>query len=240
MFLMTRFLITWAGPVALLALAMVAQPATAQEQGVTRSITVTGSGEVNAKPDKAELTIGVTTSGKTAKEALDKNNRDMMALFESMDAAGIPEEDIQTSNFSVSPRYARYNDRETPPDIVGYNVSNTMRITVRDLDGLGEFLDRFVQTGANNLNGIQFGFSDPSKLQNEARVKAIQDARAKAELYAQTAGVTLGPVLVIQETSAPVPMRMMARMSLEAAAAVPIAPGQETLSVSITVTYGLE
>ncbi len=123
-----RFLAIPSALVAGFILAVTYHTATAQEQAVTRSITVTGQGEVSAKPDKAELSVGVQTTGKTAKEALDLNNGAMMGLFESMDAAGIPEEDIQTSNFNVSPRYARYNDRETPPDIVGYNVSNTVRI----------------------------------------------------------------------------------------------------------------
>ncbi len=226
--------------VAVFILAVTYLPATAQEQAVTRSITVTGQGEVSAKPDKAELSVGVQTTGKTAKEALDLNNGAMMGLFESMDAAGIPEQDIQTSNFNVSPRYARYNDRETPPDIVGYNVSNTVRITVRDLDGLGQFIDDFVQRGANTLNGIQFGLSDPAAKQNEARVKAIEDARAKAKLYAETAGAQLGQVLVIQETASPMPMPMMARMSMEAADSVPIAPGQQTVTARITITFALE
>ncbi len=226
--------------VAVFILAVTYHPATAQEPDVTRSITVIGQGEVSAKPDKAELSVGVQTTGKTAKEALDLNNGAMMGLFESMDAAGIPEQDIQTSNFNVSPRYARYNDRETPPDIVGYNVSNTVRITVRDLDGLGQFIDDFVQRGANTLNGIQFGLTDPAAMQNEARVKAIEDARAKAKLYAETAGAQLGQVLIIQETASPMPMPMMARMSLEAADSVPLARGQQTITARITVTFALD
>lgn len=235
-----RFAMTQAALVALFALALFDQAALAQEQDFTRSVTVTGLGEVSAKPDQAQLSVGVMTTGKTAKEALDQNNGAMMGLFESMDAAGIPEQDIQTSNFSVSPRYARYNDRETPPDIVGYNVSNTVRITVRDLDGLGRYIDQFVQTGANTLNGIQFGLSDPAAKQNEARIKAIEDAHAKAKLYAEAAGAQLGQVLVIQETASPMPIPMMARMSLGAAEAVPMAPGQQTITARITVTYALD
>ena len=85
-------------------------------------------------------------------------------------------------------------------------MSNTVRITVRDLDGLGRYIDQFVQTGANTLNGIQFGLSDPAAKQNEARIKAIEDARAKAKLYAEAAGAQLGQVLVIQEAVSPMPI----------------------------------
>ncbi len=210
----------------------------AAEAALTRSVAVTGVGEVAAEPDKASIYAGVTTMGDTAAEALAGNSKKMEAILEGMKSSGIDAKDIQTANFSVSPRYASADNRLTPAKIIGYQVSNTVSVTIRELSTLGEALDKFVSVGANSVNGIQFGFSEPKDLENQARVKAIEDAREKAELYAETAGVELGQVLTIQEMGANIPRPFMARA--EAMSAVPIASGEETVSVQVNVTFGIQ
>lgn len=213
----------------------------AAEDTITRTLSVSGQGEVKAKPDMATINIGVTTSEKTAAAALAKNTQSMQGIFEAIDALGIPDTDVQTSGFSVNPRYARYNDRETPPDIVGYEVRNTVIVAIKNLDDLGGALDRFVTIGANQINGIQFGFADPQNLQDAAKKAAIEDAKRNADLYAAAAGVKVGQVMSIRDSAAPMPMPMMERaMSFDAKASVPIAPGQQTVSAQVAVIYEIQ
>jgi len=213
----------------------------AADDTMTRTLSVSGLGEVKARPDMATINIGVTTSEKTAAIALEKNTQSMQGIFEAIDALGIPDTDVQTSGFSVNPRYARYNDRETPPDIVGYEVRNNVTVAIKNLDDLGGALDRFVTIGANQINGIQFGFADPQSLQDAAKKAAIEDAKRNADLYAGAAGVKVGRVMSIRDSAAPMPMPMMERaMSFDAAASVPIAPGQQTVSAQVAVVYEIQ
>ena len=206
-----------------------------------RQITVSGLGEVHAVPDKASLTAGVISLGNTAVQALAQNTSDMQGLFNALKSLGIAEKDIQTSNFSVSPRFGRYDKNDLPPKIVGYQVSNSVTVILRNMDNLGQALDSFVTAGANNLGGVQFSFSDPSSLQTKARIAAIKDAKARAKLYAETAGASLGQVLIIQESAASRPMPVMARMaSFTEDSSVPIAAGEGTISAGVTVTFALE
>src|SRR5690606_34896635 len=157
------------------------------------SITIEGRGEVLAAPDMAHINSGVTTQGATAREALDANTAAMAELIAELKAAGIEARDIQTSGFSVNPNYVYTDERDEngytlPPRINGYQVSNTVTVTVRKLDALGSILDKSVTVGANTVNGVSFSVADPSDLYNEARKAAFADARAKAELYAAAAG----------------------------------------------------
>ena len=210
----------------------------AAEDTMTRTLSVTGVGEIKAKPDMATINVGVTTSENTAAAALEKNTQSMQAIFEAMESMGIADVDIQTSGFSVNPRYRRYNDRETPPEISGYEVFNTVSVTIRNLDDLGGALDRFVTIGANQINGIQFGFADPKDLQDAAKQAAIKEARRNADLYAAAAGVKVGQVISINVGFVPGPMPKFERaMSFDAGAAVPIAPGQQTVSAQVSVVY---
>ena len=225
----------------LFAVSALAAPASAGDENLTRSISVSGTGLIKAKPDQAQIQIGVTSEAETAARAMKDNNKSMMAVFEAMASMGIVNENIQTSNFMVGPQYAPYNSSsKEPAKIIGYRVSNTVSIITNDLDGLGKVLDRLVTVGANQVNGISFGFSDSSALENLARNTAVQDARAKAELYAEASGVELGEVLMIQEGAISVPMPM-ARMSMAACdESVPISVGQESVSAQINITYAIK
>lgn len=208
-----------------------------------RLIAVSGLGEVKTRPDMAIISTGVVTEGATAKDALAKNNSAMAAVIAALKAAGVAEDDIQTSNFSVSPKYPPYQPNQTAaPRIVGYTVSNQVSAAVKDLKKLGTILDTLVQSGSNQMSGISFDVAEPKPFLDEARKKAVADARAKAELYAAAAGVSLGKVVQISETGAvvpPMPMFDKRAMATEAAS-VPIAAGQQTISANVSITYEIQ
>ena len=163
------------------------------------SIQMTGHGEVMATPDTAYVTSGVTSQGGTAQEALAANTKALAAHLDVLKASGVAGEDIQTSGFSVNPNYV-YSDQkdangyQLPPKIVGYTVTNSVTVHVRDLGILGTMLDKEVSVGANTINGINFAVEDPSALYAQARKAAFADAKDKAELYAEAAAIQLGAI----------------------------------------------
>lgn len=210
-----------------------------------RLITLSGTGEVRLAPDMAVITSGVATQAATAGAALDENSAAMAKVIAALKAEGIADRDIQTSGFSVSPNYVYSDQRDAngynlPPQINGYQVSNGVTATVRDLSRLGAILDTSVTVGANTVSGITFGVSDPTAALDEARRKAFADARRKAELYAELAGLKLGPVETLQEGGQPpVIEQPMLRMAADAAMPVPIAQGELAFQVSVSVTWSL-
>lgn len=211
-------------------------------------ITLTGTGSVLAAPDMAMITTGIVTQADNAREALDENTAAMQELINILREAGLANRDIQTSDFSVTPQYIYSNQRDTrgftpPPEIAGYQVTNTVTITVRELDDLGIILDRAVSVGSNAINGISFSVEETSALYEEARKRAFTDARAKADTYAQVAGFELGSIEKIEEQShfSPPPRPMAAmRMAEMADTAVPIEAGELTFEVNVTVTWDIE
>jgi uncharacterized protein len=210
-----------------------------------RLISVSGVGEVKTKPDMAIINTGVTSEAPTAQEALSKNNAAMTAVLAALKNAGVAEEDIQTSNFSVSPQYPPYQPGQTTtPRISGYQVSNQVTARVKDLAKLGSILDTLVRAGSNQMHGISFDVDEPKPFLDDARKKAVADARAKAELYAAAAGVSLGRVVQISETGGiimPPPMPMMRMKAMDGAAeSVPVAGGQQTLSANVSVIYEIQ
>ncbi|MCB9994348.1 MAG: SIMPL domain-containing protein [Hyphomicrobiaceae bacterium] len=218
-------------------LALLTAPAFAQEAPAP-TMNLTGTGEVVAEPDMATMTSGLVTEAKTAREALDANNSAMLEIFKVLEAAGIDQRDIQTSNFSVQPEYARNNDSGVAR-ITGYSVSNNVTVRVRDLENLGSMIDAFVSVGANQINDISFGTDDTTALYDEARRAAVTDALAKAQLYADAAHVTLGPIVSITESGGPVPYVADMAMMRVAAEAVPMASGELTISSSVNITWAL-
>ena len=194
------------------------------------TITIEGRGEVMAAPDMAQITSGVTTQGATAREALDANTAAMAELIAELKANGIAARDIQTSGFSVNPNYVYTDERDAngytlPPKINGYQVSNTVTVTVRKLDTLGSILDKSVTIGANTVNGVSFSVADPS------------------ELYATAAGGTLEEINSISESqtfNSPQPVAMYAMRAEAAAADVPVEGGELSFSINVTVQWELE
>ena len=227
---------------ALAVLTVLAQSATAQED-TPRRIVVTGTGEVRARPDIAVISAGVVVQSDTASAALAENSRAMDAVLQQLRTSGLAEEDVQTSQFSVTPLYERRPpERETtePPRIVGYQVSNQVTARVRDIDRLGAVLDALVSAGETNIDGPSFDIAAPERLLGEARDAAVAHALAKARRYAAAAGVELGEIIAIEEAGFLAPPRPMMMRAEAMAADVPIAPGQTELSASVTVTFALE
>jgi uncharacterized protein YggE len=151
-------------------------------------------------------------------------------------AIGIADRDVQTSRYMIHPVY---DSRRPPNRIVGFQAANSLQIKVRQLDKLGEIVDRLVAAGANTMSGVEFIVSDPSKLLDDARTQAFADARRKAQLYAAAAGVTLGPAITITEQSAGMQFAPVMARAAPAAAETPIAPGERTLRVSVSVSFEL-
>ncbi len=225
-------------------LALLAAPASAAEANgpphMPRLITVSGQGEASAAPDRAEITAGVVTQGASAADALAANSRAMSDVFATLKKAGIPEKSIQTSNFNVSPQYTPYNSNSTePPKIVGYQVSNTVTVKVDDLKKLGPDLDALVSSGANQVNGVSFSIRDTKPLAEEARADAVKDAMAHAQTYAKAAGVELGRVMAISEGGgrSPQPVMLAMRAAPMAAPPPPMAEGEQSVFVNVTMTF---
>ena len=199
-----------------------------------RTISVTGTGTVEAAPDMATLTIGVTTQAATAAEALAANSTATDAVIARLTASGIEPRDMQTSNLSINPNWSGYDS--STPTIAGYVASNMLTVRVRALDSTGAVLDAAVADGANTLNGMTFGLADPEPVYNEARKEAVADARAKAELLALAAGVKLGAVLSISDAGAMTDPAPMYRDAV-AASPVPVQGGELGLIANVSVTY---
>jgi len=203
------------------------------------SITVIGSGAASGPSDTAEVDAGVVTQAATASQAMGQNSAAMEQVLKALSALGIADRDIHTTNVSIVPvRAPQQTGRQQPSPVVGYEVTNQVRVRVRNLAALGRLLDTLVSQGANALGGIGFSIADPAPLLEQARTKAIADARQKAQVYAAAAGVKLGRVIFIRDTTSGPPRPMAARVM--SSAAVPIAPGEQELEVSVSVTYALE
>jgi uncharacterized protein YggE len=199
-------------------------------------IIVTGSGSVTVPPDYAEIASGVTTQAKTAKEASDANAKVMAALNAALKSDGIAADDIQTLRFSVSPVYGP-PQQNAPPKLVGFSVANELGIKVHQIGKVGEILDSLIQAGATDSGSVQFLHSHTSQVLDRARQAAFADARRKAELYANSAGLKLGDAAWITEEPAYAPPLPMAGRAYAAAATVPISAGADTLHMQITVGF---
>jgi uncharacterized protein len=200
-------------------------------------VVVIGEGSIAAPPDYAEIRSGVTTRAKTAKEAADANARLMTAVAAALTDAGVEQKDIQTAQFSVQPIYMQQQSN-AERKLSGFTVSNQVNVTIRQIAKLGDIVDRLVTAGATDIGDIEFLHSDPAKLLDQARTAAIADARRKAELYAQAAGLSLGHVVWITEDPGYAPvMPMAATRGGLGKMATPIAPGEDTLNVRITVGF---
>jgi len=207
-----------------------------------RTLSVSGEGEVRAAPDQSSLSAGVTTGAATAAQALAANSRAMNAVFATLKRLGIPDKDIQTSNFSLSPQYQVCKPGMTCPQrIVGYQVSNNVNVTVEELDKTGPVLDALVSSGSNQIGGIDFSIHDTKSLLRVARDAAVNDAIDHAQTYAKAAGVTLGPILSIQEGGSEPPRPMYRAMAMMAnAAPPPVAGGELSVSANVTITWQIQ
>jgi len=223
--LLTALLLALIGP------ACSAAPAAQGSPGA--AIEVTGTGRAAAKPDLAEIQIGVLSEAPDAASALAQNNQAMRRLQKVIQAHGIESRDVRTGQFSVNPNYR--SDPHGPAKLVGYRVGHRLEVTVRKLAGLGGLLDAVVQAGANRINAIHFSTADSAALLDRARQRAMADARHRARVYAAQAGLRLGRVMHIGEQGGGEPRPMA--LAAQSARAVPIAPGQVSVHATVRVRF---
>jgi len=223
---------------------LAAQPVLAQGTEPTkRTINVTGTGKVTLTPDIAYVSIGVHTEGTDAAEAVAANTSQSQKVVDALKTFKIDPKDIQTTNFSIYPQ--QQYDNEGKLQGINYVVDNTVYVTLRDIDQLGELLDAVVKAGSNSINSIQFDVADREAALSEARQLAVENAQKQAEELASAAGVTLGQVLSINSSSASAPIPMYdyrAGMGGAAVAesAVPVSVGQLIITLDVYMSYEIQ
>lgn len=206
-----------------------------------RTITVVGVGKASGAPDVAQVTIGVETQASSVQKAVDDNKTQMNALLSTLKGLGIAAKDLQTNNYSV------YTEQKPAPDGANsaaqllYHVTNQVQVTVRDINQLGDVLDKSVAAGANNIYGVSFSVEDTAKLEADARAKAVADAKARAASLAQLNGLQLGDAVSVSEViSAPDTYLMASSAKGMGGGGAPIQPGELEMSTSIQITYAVK
>ena len=231
----------------MLAGATLAAPASAQQASITQTIAgtrldVTATGEVTRVPDIAVITAGVVTRSSTASGAIQDAANRMQRVLAALKQAGVEDRDIQTGAINLNAEY-RYPDNQAP-QLTGYTANNSLTIRFRDIRNSGKILDALVAQGANQINGPTLTVDKPEAALDEARVKAIAAARARADLYARSLGMRVARVVSVSESGgyavppAPPPMPVMARAY--DSAQTKIEPGEQNLQVSVAVTFELQ
>lgn len=212
----------------------------AQAETPPRTITISGEGKISVKPNIAYVETGVVTQAKTAVDALTSNTQAMQAVFQGFRELGIEDRDIRTSQLSINPVYSN-QERGSRPVITGYQASNMVSLTLRDLDRVGDALDKIVSMGSNQLHGIRFEVEEPGPLLDAARADAIADAIRKAKIYVAAAGVALGQIISINENGGGgMPPVFYARAMAMESADVPVAAGEQTLTAGVTLVIAIE
>ena len=209
-------------------------------------LTVSAEGRSTRKPDLAQFTAGVSSSGKTAGEALSANASDMNRVIAALKRAGIADKDIQTSNLSLNPVYADVSRQpvssleQQVPRIIGYQANNQVSVKQRNLAEFGRVIDTLISAGANQVNGPSFQMDDADAASDEARITAMKRARARADLYARAAGLKVVRILSISESGGyvPQPPVMYARAAMSDTS-TPVAAGEVALSANVTVMFEL-
>lgn len=201
-------------------------------------ITVTGRGDVAVVPDMATIRMGVFETADTAKDAVDGMSEKLAAVLETIREAGIDPTDVQTSDLNVR-AMTEYNNSTRRETITGYAASSSVSVRVMELDDLGSILGAVLGDGANQLSGLQFNSSARADHLMTARRLAVADAMAKAKIYADAAGVSLGELVSLSEGGARSPGPIALERSVVLSDAVPIATGDISVSSSVTMTYAI-
>ena len=203
------------------------------------TITVTGSASVTLKADYARISVGVSSKAATVEQAANENNAAIFAVIEALKEAGVAEEDIATSNYSV---YAEYDYASFGGQkLTGYNVTNQLTVIIRDMDHIGATLDKATAVGANNIYNIEFLSTKADEAQDEATVYAVQDAMRRAKLLASAAGLNLGGIKSISDTVASYGIVTRSYASkLDAVAGNSILPDDTSVSASVTIVFELK
>ena len=244
--MMAQSILVRGAAAALLFFLAVVLPAQAEQQEPYPRIVVSGQGSADIAPDMAVLQLTVTREAETARAALDANSAAMAEVLKALRDEGIAERDLQTTNFSIQPKYVyptqKSQAEDRSPRIVGYTVRNGLSVRVRELGKLGGIMDKSVTLGVNEGGNILFTNDDPAAAIEQARVRAVADAMSKAKALAAAAGVKLGKVLALSEQShqpGPVPMMRGEMMMARAADSVPVAAGENSYEVTVSMSYGI-
>ncbi len=222
----------------LLAIAMVC-PLRAQDTGADRTtagaptITASGHGEARITPDRATLSIGVETKAATAAQASAENAQKQRAVIDALKSLGMSDKQISTVEYSVYPESAPTTTNGRTPRIIGYTVSNTVRVEVQHIDRLGAIIDAALGHGANAINSLDFSSSNEDEARRTALALAVQHARGDAEAMARGAGGRLGELVDLTSEGGARHIQFGQRMAVGAAAATPISPGSETVAVDV-------
>lgn len=226
-------------PLALLAAPALADPMPSSPVALAGTeLDVSATGTVTRAPDLATIGAGVVTQSTRAADALAANARRMTDTIAAVKRAGIAERDIRTQSISLQPQY-RYGDNQ-PPVLTGYQASNWIEVKLRDLPQAGAVIDALVAAGANQIDGPNLTIDHPDAALDEARAQAIAKARARADLYAKAAGLSVGRIVRIsEENAAPPIVRPMPMMAMAKAASTPIETGEQELSITLTVVFEL-
>ncbi len=199
---------------------------------------MTGTGRVLIAPDLADVRLGVAITKPTVKAARQASAEVMTKVIARLKALGISGADIQTTILSLQPNYSYPSGAS--PKVTGYQLSNAIAITVRDIDKAGDAIDAALAAGATTLDGVSFRVDDQAKAEAKAREAAMSEAKAKAETLARGAGVSLGGVASISEVSAPVPYPIYDAYrgaAVDKAVSTPVEPGTNEISVTVSVSY---
>jgi uncharacterized protein YggE len=232
-------------PLASLLLATAAIPALAQPAGVDPAFGATtlalgASGEIKTSPDMATLSIGVDTAAPSAGQAMSANAARMAKVIAALKAAGVAARDLQTSNLSLSPQTV--DEEGHAPRVTGYQASDQLSVTVRDLTRIGPVADAVVAAGATNIGQISFGLADPLAAQNAARLAAVKALEDKAALYAQATGYHVSRLVNLTEgvVETPVPFQPRPMMAMRAGwAATPVETGDVSVHVDVNGVFEL-
>lgn len=214
------------------------QPAAPPAQ---RTIRVSGTGEARAQPDQARVSFAVETSAPTAKGAGEQNARAMTGVLQALTGAGVPREDLETSNYTLYPDYSRPQPGQEP-EIRGYRAVNSVSFETGELARVGPLIDVALGAGANRLSGVSFSLRDSDAVQAEALRHAVARARAAAEAMAAALGVALGPIVDASTDAAPpdFPRPIMRAEAMDAAAPpTPIEPGEQTFNATVQLVYAI-
>ena len=216
-----------------------AQAQTIQAQSINGTrLDVVATGEVNRVPDIVRINAGVMTQAASASEAIRANAEQMRTMRAALRRAGVAERDIQTSSINLSPQWRQTENRA--PEFSGYQAHNMVNVRFRDIANAGRIIDALVAAGANQIDGPMFEIEQPQSALDEARTQAIEVARARAALYARALGMRVKRILAVSEAGAMMQGPMMGRMASMDVAQTNIAPGQQTLTASVTVSFELE
>ncbi|HXQ12701.1 MAG TPA: SIMPL domain-containing protein [Caulobacteraceae bacterium] len=220
------------------ALAQAAPGAGSMFQATTLAVSADGQSKIT--PDQATITLGVQVTDATAQEAMQDDAQRTTSVMAALRAAGLPDKDVQTSNISLQAQYTYIQNQ--PPKLTGYQASNDVTVTVEDLTKLGPVIDAVTASGANQVNGINFGLKDPTAAEDQARLAAVKALQAKAALYAQATGYHIVRLVNLTEgapeQSSPIRPMVMAAVRAQAAP-TPVSAGELTVEITVTAVYEL-